>query len=597
MKHYYTDEPHAQIVLALFKAHGIKKIVVSPGATNIPIAASVQFDRYFEVYSCVDERSAAYMACGLAEESNETVVLSCTGATASRNYMPGLTEAFYRKLPIIALTSFNGNKFIGNLMPQNLDRTVIPKDVAKISVQLPVVKDKSDFDLCSLLVNKAILEAVRNGGGPVHINLTTTYKGTFQTKELPKVKVIHRLDYFDKLPNFNGKKIAIFVGAHKKFTKSETSAIECFCKRRDAVVLCDHSSGYKGKYRIQSALVCSNFRKLNSDWSLIRPEVVIHLGEVSGDYPSSRVLEEANEVWRVSEDGEIRDRGGNLHLVYQGTELSFFEKLGLGNEENNLWRLWYEMDAKLRKKIPELPFSNVWIASQLSRKLPDGSYLHLAILNSLRSWNLFNISPSIFCSANVGGFGIDGCLSTLIGSSLVKSDKLYFGVIGDLAFFYDINVIANRHIDKNIRILLINNGCGAEFNVSTHVGSKFGERSNEFIAAAGHFASGEGNTSKIKPSVERSKLSIAKSWADSLGFRYMSSISKDGFDILLDEFVDKSSDVPIIFECFTDSEKESDALENMSLIDPSAKEKLIEKAKVILPSKITNAAKFAMKKI
>ena len=53
----------------------------------------------------VDERSAAYIACGLSEESGEAVALTCTGATASRNYLSGLTEAYYRKLPILAITS------------------------------------------------------------------------------------------------------------------------------------------------------------------------------------------------------------------------------------------------------------------------------------------------------------------------------------------------------------------------------------------------------------------------------------------------------------------------------------------------------------
>ena len=42
----------------------------------------------FELYSAVDERSTAYIACGLAAETSEPVALSCTGATASRNYVP-----------------------------------------------------------------------------------------------------------------------------------------------------------------------------------------------------------------------------------------------------------------------------------------------------------------------------------------------------------------------------------------------------------------------------------------------------------------------------------------------------------------------------
>ena len=120
--HYYSKERNTQIVISLLKAHGIRKIIASPGATNIGFVASVQIDSYFEVYSCVDERSAAYMACGMAAESGEPVVISCTGATSSRNYMPGLTEAFYRKLPILAITSSRGENLIGHLKPQVTDR-------------------------------------------------------------------------------------------------------------------------------------------------------------------------------------------------------------------------------------------------------------------------------------------------------------------------------------------------------------------------------------------------------------------------------------------------------------------------------------------
>ena len=100
-----TKEKNAQIIISLLKAHGIKKVIASPGTTNVALIGSIQNDPYFEIYSSVDERSAAYLACGLAEESGEPVVISCTGATASRNYAPGLTEAYYRKLPVLAITS------------------------------------------------------------------------------------------------------------------------------------------------------------------------------------------------------------------------------------------------------------------------------------------------------------------------------------------------------------------------------------------------------------------------------------------------------------------------------------------------------------
>ena len=93
--HFYTSERSVQILISLLKQHGIKKVVASPGTTNITLVASLQQDDWFNMYSSVDERSAAYIACGMAAESGEPVVLTCTGATASRNYLPGLTEAYY----------------------------------------------------------------------------------------------------------------------------------------------------------------------------------------------------------------------------------------------------------------------------------------------------------------------------------------------------------------------------------------------------------------------------------------------------------------------------------------------------------------------
>ena len=148
---YYTNERSQQIVIALLKAHGIRKVVVSPGTTNITLVGSMQQDSYFEMYSSVDERSAAYMACGLAAESGEPVVLSCTGATASRNYMPGLTEAYYRKLPVIAITATQGDYKIGHHMAQVIDRRSIPNDIALMSVNVPVSKDADSEWNCNIL--------------------------------------------------------------------------------------------------------------------------------------------------------------------------------------------------------------------------------------------------------------------------------------------------------------------------------------------------------------------------------------------------------------------------------------------------------------
>ena len=179
---YYTSEKSVLILIALLKQNNIKKIVVSPGATNITFVASLQHDSFFELYSSVDERSAAYIACGLSAQSGEPVVLSCTGATASRNYYPGLTEAYYRKLPILAVTSTQDEIRIGHLKPQVIDRGNLPSDVVIKSEHVKsVISDDDEWD-AQIRLNRAILELKHRGGGPVHINLATTYSRDYSVK-------------------------------------------------------------------------------------------------------------------------------------------------------------------------------------------------------------------------------------------------------------------------------------------------------------------------------------------------------------------------------------------------------------------------------
>lgn len=158
----YTNERNIQMVIALMKAHNIHKVVASPGTTNITFVASIQDDPFFEIYSSVDERSAAYIACGLSEESGEAVALTCTGATASRNYLSGLTEAYYRKLPILAITSTQHVGRIGQNIAQVIDRTEIQNDVAKLSVQIPAIHDAEDEWAYNVMLNKGIKGHILN---------------------------------------------------------------------------------------------------------------------------------------------------------------------------------------------------------------------------------------------------------------------------------------------------------------------------------------------------------------------------------------------------------------------------------------------------
>ena len=161
--------------------------------------------------------------------------------------------------------------------------------------------------------------------------------------------------------------------------------------------------------------------------------------------------------------------------------------------------------------------------------------MNYAILNSLRSWLFFNIDDSIKCFSNVASFGIDGCMSTFLGESVV-TDELCFLVIGDLSFYYDMNAIGIRHIKNNVRILLVNNNGGVEFKLGdlqykTDVGS--------YIAADDHFKN-------------------AKGWAETQGFRYIAAKDKNELNDALELFLGES-DKPVIMEIFTNAEDEKAA--------------------------------------
>lgn len=552
----YTDETNIQILITLMKHHHVKRVVVSPGATNTSFVASLQHDSYFTLYSAVDERSAAYIACGIAAESGEAVALSCTGATASRNYMPGLTEAYYRKLPILAITSSQHLGHAYNMYPQMIDRSVEPNDICKISVQCPSVYSLEDCNACEATLNKAILELTHSGDGPVHINLVTTYSRTYGVKELPQVHYIDRIDPGDALPSLANKRVAIYVGAHRAWATEEIEAVDRFCSIYNSVVLGDHTSNYSGEYWANGVLVTS---QQQYSPSCINVDVLISLGEISGAYAEPQ----AKEVWRVALDGEPRGGLGKLRYIFNMSEKVFFESYASAAGQNTQKRdgylkLWRQEDEKIRSKITKLPFSNIWCAQQTSKVLPKNSVLHLGILNSLRSWNFFPIDPSIRCFANTGGFGIDGCMSSLVGASLVTPNKLFFGVVGDLACFYDLNSLANHNVQPNMRVMVINNGVGTEFKNYNSYAAVFGDEADAYMAARGH----NGNQSP----------ELLKHYTQDLGFEYMSASNKSEFQENLARFTTPElTDKPMFFEVFTNSVDESNALHIVANAEMDAK--------------------------
>lgn len=285
---------------------------------------------------------------------------------------------------------------------------------------------------------------------------------------------------------------------------------------------------------------------------------MIHIGSVAR-YPSGM---ESAELWRISPDGEARDSERKLTKVFQMEEVDFFrfyikhnagkmtpesQDFYMADTDNGYAKLWQKEYDEVICHVPELPFSNSWIAQNTISYLPDNCVLHLAGSNTARAWNFFRLSKTIECYSNDGTMGIDGQISALIGETLAAPTKLHIGVVGDLTFFYDMNSLGNRCVGKNLRLLVINNGMGTEFCMYSHLAAVFEEKKKEYIAAAGHF----GNKS----------TKLIRHYAEDLGYEYLCASGKEEFKNAMRQFiVPELTEKPMVFEVFTESKDESDAV-------------------------------------
>ncbi|MGK0741648.1 2-succinyl-5-enolpyruvyl-6-hydroxy-3-cyclohexene-1-carboxylate synthase [Leucobacter sp. Z1108] len=539
----YAAQKNVQLLVALLKAHGISHVVISPGSRNMAFVRSVELDPFFTCYSVVDERSAAYFAIGISLATGQPVAMSSTSAQATRNYIPGMTEAFYRKVPLVVITADFHESLIGQGTMQAIRQMSIPSDSAKVSVQLPVVEEQQDAWYCERLINEALIGLHFNGSGPVHINVPIAEHWEGSVTHLPQVKEIrHYNAHSEDMPQLNNAKILVLVGAHHPFSPLEQSSLERFVESYGAVVYTNHLSNYHGAGAANGSLIVRGIP--STDRKFYEPDLLITIGEQIGEYDIDGFLKRARPVhWRVNSDGSVVDTYQSLSAVFQMPESYFFDHYSSLTETSGIdsYRMLWEK-ANARRVVPtELPLSHAYIAGVLSPLIPSHSVMHFAILSALRNWSFFQLDRTISCYSNVAAFGIDGCLSTFIGHSSA-TDQLCVLVIGDLAFFYDMNSIGIRHVRGNARIVLVNNSGGGEFRTYSHSANRyFGDAANEHIAAAGHWGS-------------------ARGWAESSGWSYLSARTKEEFHASISDFLGES-DVPVLLEIFTTMQDDSDGVE------------------------------------
>lgn len=527
------------ILIKFLKKHNVHKLVLSSGTRNIPFVSSVEVDDWFECFSVVDERNAAFFGMGLAQQTNEPVVIACTSGTAVSNYVTGITEAFYSHVPLIAITFDRSPYVLDQLETQKIDQMSIFSSITKANVELPMIKDDEDIWYCERLLNEAFISLHQHGTGPIHINIplvgSTNELWEKQNKKEDTIKYIEYYSYetnnWEEISDELGDKRILFViGQNTTMTSQEKERLNEIIYKLNAVVLNDNLTNFKSRNSVNPEII---IKALDGN-SIIPylPDIVITYG--ANFQERIKDLLKANERkfehWLITEDGKVKDCFRSQTKLFECSISYFVDRISdtVRHANGEYLRLWKKLNDCLA--VRDLPFSNFSVVRDFSVAIPENSILHLSILNATRLMQFFDLSESITVYSNANSFGIDGCLPTFLGQAYAF-DGPAFIVIGDLAFFYAMNAMGIKHIKNNVHVLLINNGGGAEFHiVPSH---------NELATIDLHIGASHNQN--------------AEGWIKSLGFEYIAANNSEDFKTKLKQFVD-TRDKPIVLEVFTDLE-------------------------------------------
>jgi 2-succinyl-5-enolpyruvyl-6-hydroxy-3-cyclohexene-1-carboxylate synthase len=539
----YSIIENVRVLVGLLKGHGIKNVVVSPGGSSIPIVHSVENDDFFTCYSIIDERSAAYFALGIAQQSGEPVAVVCTSGTAACNYLPAVTEARYQSVPLVVITADKHPYYDKQLVTQVINQQNMYQDKVKHSVSLPVeIKTNDDFWYCHRLINEALLELNHHGAGPVHINIPTIGSQTdFSVKELPAVTAVERVSYDSSADKWQEKinelagfrKILVVFGQHSPYSGRTVQHIEQFAEKYNCVLSIEHVSNIKCKGALLTYPIIET--SAGHAATTVAPDLVISLGGNLVTYQMRSYLGGVKggcKHWVIEESGYVKDPFKKLTDIFECTPAHFFEYFAENapaesRNDQSFYNNWKELLDSV--EIQDLPFCNLYASKGLAKHIPADSLLHLSILNSTRHMQFFDLDKSIRVYSNIGALGIDGTMSSFMGQAAV-SDRLAFLMIGDLSFFYDMNSAGIKHVGRNVRILLVNNSGAAEF----------------------HFYIGEKNIPTLDEYISVRHKSTAKGWVESCGFKYLAASTREEFDAAVVGFVSEESDRPVLLEVFTD---------------------------------------------
>lgn len=451
--------------------------VLSPGSRNASVVYALDNSK-FTCHSIIDERSAAFIALGIAKNTRKPVILSCTSGTAALNYYPAIAEAYYARIPLIVLTADRPPEQIDAWDGQAIRQDRVYSNHIRGEFTTPDdYSDATKFEVISQKVKELIANAVP---GPIHINIPIRepfYSFTTEGLESKSnaevtyrsfdVSVESIARYFKT--DFSDKKVLIFNGMDEP--EDINIASDDY-----SVVLSDITSNQSDDIHYWDAMLFAAQTKPDGLKTLkcLQPDVLITAGNTTVSKGLKRFLQNypPQMHYHLSSFSEVGPMFKTNPVVVNPKELKSSkeqEKDINGTRRGEYLGVWLEMTQAFKKRFAELEWSGYnefSVVNHVLNELPNTAFLHLGNSMPIRYASFLTNSDVnqniIYC--NRGTSGIDGSSSTAVGNALVTEHDVYL-LTGDVSFFYDVNAWFNAKLPRNIKVVLLNNGSGGIFNM------------------------------------------------------------------------------------------------------------------------------------
>jgi len=447
--------------------------VISPGSRNAPILFALNHSKK-NCYSIIDERSAGFIALGIAKHTRQPVILNCTSGTASLNYYPAIAEAFYARVPLIVITADRPPEQIDAWDGQAIRQKNVYKNHIRGEFQTPEnFDDESAFSAIAQQVMNCMSSEIP---GPVHINIpirepfydmspsdiSTPAQVDFPS--LPEIEL--NLSSIAKLTNvsFDHKKVLIFNGMDDGEGIAITSD--------EAVILSDITSSKHSNVSYWDAMLFSSLSKKGGMdiLKVLSPDILITTGTttLSKGLKHFLSIHKPEVHFHISNYNEVGNMFGTQPQILHPSDIQISHSGDLQPEKGFL-NAWINMTATFQLKFSQLDwlgYHEFSVVNFILEKLNSNDILHFSNSMPIRyaSFLMNNKSIENKIYANRGTSGIDGCSSTALGNALVSDQNVKL-ITGDVAFFYDVNAFFNEHVPQNLKIIVLNNHGGGIFNL------------------------------------------------------------------------------------------------------------------------------------